>query len=319
MALKPKDIPNFVRLHSYLGLDQIAIGTRPVWWAFEAPLPLVLSALCETATGDFWDVGANTGLYSVLAARHLGGDRVHAFEPVPTIAGLCRDNLKLNSVAVTVHEVALSDRIGAATIYLPDAGHGLIETSASLSPDFKSSAQPSFSVPTTTIDQLRPDFGAMSVLKVDVEGFEAQVLRGAEETIRSDQPIIAVELMNGFDADYFHAFLARHNYDLIALPSNRPAFVTSELRFRLDGWNQLLVPHQHTDSVLEQVRDLYAAEVSAPEDGEAQEVMRQLNLEIAAGGAELEQALDTIRQLQHGARSWHQRARSRLRRHLNRV
>jgi FkbM family methyltransferase len=70
----------------------------------------------------FFDVGANIGLYSLLAANRVGLEgQVHAFEPTPALVGKLKMLLDLNSFQnVTVNEIAVSDQSGTAQFFLAE-------------------------------------------------------------------------------------------------------------------------------------------------------------------------------------------------------
>jgi FkbM family methyltransferase len=125
------------------------------------------------------DVGANLGGYTVLLAHWVGpGGRVHAFEPAPGArAGLCR-HLAMNGVAdrVSVHAEALSAGTGTARFQavgiqgdnrlMPGGTAGGIEIRTTSIDEF------------CAIEGVRPGF-----IKLDVEGAELDVLKGARATI----------------------------------------------------------------------------------------------------------------------------------------
>lgn len=129
------------------------------------------------------DVGANVGGYSLLFARWAGtAGRVYAFEPAPEAYSGLQQHIVMNGLAATVHahQMAVSDTVGEVAFSATGSqgnNHLLMEgeqANASV-----------IHIPCTTIDQfcaaegLQPDF-----IKIDVEGFELAVLRGAERTIR---------------------------------------------------------------------------------------------------------------------------------------
>ncbi len=126
------------------------------------------------------DVGANRGIYTYW--MHTRASRVDAFEPQPSLARYIRQ-ARLSSVRV--HEVALSDRAGNAHLVVPH-DDGL----AHLTP---SGQQPGsgLEVVTRSLDS----FGLLDVgfIKIDVEGHEMAVLRGALETIQRSRPVLFVE------------------------------------------------------------------------------------------------------------------------------
>lgn len=137
--------------------------------------------------GDFLDVGANRGIYAYHALPHFR--TVLAVEAHPALIAPLRAVLVPNG---KVLPVALSDRIGTATLQIPVRGRRDVATRSSLNAD----ANPGFvtrdvEVPTTTIDALGLD--ALSLIKIDVEGHEFAVLNGAVETLRSQKPVCIVE------------------------------------------------------------------------------------------------------------------------------
>ena len=130
------------------------------------------------------DVGANLGAYSLLLGQWVGaGGRVFAFEPAPPMFdGLAR-HIQLNQLDALVHPVAaaVADREATARLLaVGTAGESRLAAAGD-----RADAPVSL-VPTTSIDvfcarhQLAPDF-----IKVDVEGWELAVLRGARRTIES--------------------------------------------------------------------------------------------------------------------------------------
>lgn len=131
--------------------------------------------------GVFWDIGANIGMFTCAAAAARPGVSVHAFEPEPRTAARLRQNAARNNLTnVIAHEVALSDAGGEFQLTVAgDLGSGtnsLVEGHALGAKDRQS---------TVTV-QVRPpvDFAAAhgapppDVVKCDVEGAEAGVLRG---------------------------------------------------------------------------------------------------------------------------------------------
>lgn len=126
---------------------------------------------------QFIDIGANQGLYSVLAAKNPLCRHVYAFEPVPDTAALLRKNLLLNGIAdrVTVVEAAVSGRSGRMTIHLPLNHSG----GATLRRDDGRDDLRAVEIAVTNADGLSalPIAKNLPILiKVDVEGHEATVL-----------------------------------------------------------------------------------------------------------------------------------------------
>lgn len=170
-----------------------------------------------------FDIGANVGAYTVLFAQWVGvAGQVHAFEPAPDAFRGLRRHLELNHLGeiVVVHRVAVSDQIGEASF----VGTGSDGTNHLLSRS--ESEVRVIRVPTTTVDAVCAESGACPrLLKIDVEGAELAVLRGARHTIaRMDRDAgIFVEMhptawrLQGLTADDIRAELATQNLRAVAL------------------------------------------------------------------------------------------------------
>lgn len=129
-----------------------------------------------------YDVGANTGLYTLFAAKACPDGEMIAFEPYPPNLGLLKQDVARNQLQnVRVIDMALSDSVGSIEFSQPDEddvgyGSSSIETNES---------EGTIEVPTTTGDQLIADgeIPAPNVVKIDVEGSEPLVLEGLETAL----------------------------------------------------------------------------------------------------------------------------------------
>lgn len=163
--------------------------------SYEAPLPMLTMAIMARSPGLFLDVGANDGLYSVLAGITSPSTRIVAFEPYPPVLEVFKTNVKANGLSgrVDIRQIALSDSKDSATLYLPDQQHGLLETSCSLEADFKPQHQ-TIEVQKDKLDNIELP-GPISLIKADIEGHELAFLEGARKTIARDRPFIFVEVL----------------------------------------------------------------------------------------------------------------------------
>ena len=136
--------------------------------------------------GDlFVDVGANMGAYSVSAAA--AGARVIAFEPQAEPASRLEASLALNPDAeqLVLHRSALSDKAGQLQMYAVEDGTASGNTSLHAFPD----ATPSEVVQVETLDGiLATEQQLIRALKVDVEGHELSVFKGALATLQRLSP-----------------------------------------------------------------------------------------------------------------------------------
>lgn len=139
------------------------------------------------------DVGANHGLYSVAMAGRVGrAGQVHAIEPYPPSAGHLRA-LARRRRNVTVHEIALSDRSGTATLAVPVFRGRELDALATLVAPAEASIR-GMRVTTETLDHVLQDVHRVDFVKCDVEGHEDEVLSGASRTLRTFAPPVVVEL-----------------------------------------------------------------------------------------------------------------------------
>ena len=139
-----------------------------------------------------FDVGANVGYYAMTAAALMGGSgSVHAFEPTPAVAQRLRQNVDLNGIkTVIINAVAVGEMTGKLGLRLnadDSEGNSLV----AFGDDWAA-----VEVPVTTLDDYTASRGVstVDVLKIDVEGAEVSVLRGARRLLGGDAaPLILIE------------------------------------------------------------------------------------------------------------------------------
>jgi FkbM family methyltransferase len=135
------------------------------------------------------DVGANRGVFTYYLAQL--STHVYAYEPHPTMFWILSRSVRGRNV--TVSPAALSDVSGTDALVVPRRTDGGVSTQrATLRQDLHTEFAGRCEVPTRRLDD--EDVGAPGFIKIDVEGFELSVLRGAEETIRTHKPVLLIEL-----------------------------------------------------------------------------------------------------------------------------
>jgi FkbM family methyltransferase len=148
-----------------------------------------------------YDIGANIGWYSVLAARAVGpSGSVVAFEPSLENALLAQQNAAVNGLEnVTVVPAALTDHDGWMTLITQGSLEGRLELqdgSVGQGGETGSAEVNRMLVPVASLDTWLQLTGqpAPTLVKIDVEGAEASVLRGMRRTLQEARPTIIVEL-----------------------------------------------------------------------------------------------------------------------------
>ncbi len=166
-----------------------------------------------------WDIGANLGLFTFAAANRAGpSGKIIALEPDPWLAGLLNRSCGLSErrmdAPVTLVQKAASDRAGTAIFHIAGRGRASnhLESGGSTQAGGSRGIE---SVATITLDLLLESVAAPSVLKIDVEGFEHQVLRGARSVLTKAQPVIWCEV-NSANQESVTEILHAHDYELFA-------------------------------------------------------------------------------------------------------
>jgi len=137
------------------------------------------------------DAGANVGYFTLLFAKWLRGKGVvHSFEPFPETARRFERNLELNPglrPLVRLHRSALSDFVGKMRMSVPDQGN---QGCNFLSPSGETEVE------VTTLDSFCEGerIERVDLIKIDVEGSEVALLRGAEKFIRRLRPVLVIEV-----------------------------------------------------------------------------------------------------------------------------
>lgn len=194
------------------------------------------------------DVGGNVGTTTLSFAKIAHRGTVHVFEPSPAMLPVLKKNLELSGATnVQVHAIGLSDQPSCGRLRVAIAGNPG-------SAHFQAGAEGDDGFPITVarLDDVLGELPRLDFVKIDVEGLELRVLRGAERLIRRCRPVLLFErneaamqrggtsgdevcaavtalgyhlawLDRGRFRDYASAKAARqHLHNVIAFPNERP-------------------------------------------------------------------------------------------------
>lgn len=174
------------------------------------------------------DVGANIGYYTRLLSDLVGTTgRVTAFEPLPEALRLLHQNVS-GRPNVRVMEAAVSDSASTSRFFVARA-----EDMSSLSP---TAGARNLDVRTITLDSALADVTRLDFVKIDVEGFEYQVLSGALSVLRKHEPIVVFELTQryinayGRDIGDFAQLLRPLDYEVHWLSQARDGHILTPFR-----------------------------------------------------------------------------------------
>jgi FkbM family methyltransferase len=164
----------------------------------------------------FVDIGGNVGLFSILARKKYGCEVV-VFEPSPREVAALRKNAALNGVELNICNVALGQSDGELLLQMEDAGNHTMNRVV----QDASWATNTIRCPVRRLDEmLSPEqLRRVSLVKIDVEGFEMDVLLGLEKAAYELQgAAFVIEItpawleQNGHSAQALYQFMERHGW-----------------------------------------------------------------------------------------------------------
>lgn len=212
--LKSTRFKNHLKLN-YLKNDELIGGEVARTGSYEQfETELLLNKLKK---GDVAvDIGANIGIYALQMACKVGSaGQIFAFEPELTNFQILTKNVQENGLDnVTAFPVALSDKKGISKLFLSwdNLGdHRIYDAGYRRKRIFTE-------VATDKLDNLllkKPDNKRIKVIKIDTQGFEPYVLKGAQEVVKGDQPVIFLEfwpfgyIKSGADKTWMLDFLLK--------------------------------------------------------------------------------------------------------------
>lgn len=153
--------------------------------------------LAAERSAVIFDIGANTGLFSISCSGYNPHARIFSFEPVEQIADRFDKNISINHLSnIEVIRKLVSDKVQEdMTLFVPNSE---ISYSASTFKDFH---DPETITPTkveaTTIDDFKRERSLPKIdfIKVDVEWHEFEVLLGAMDVLKNDSPLLIIEIL----------------------------------------------------------------------------------------------------------------------------
>jgi len=191
--------------------DFKAIRSILTWSRFSVTSYQMISGLVKQgiAPKTVIDVGANVGQFSIASA-HLFGEldrvQIHSFEPLPDCLPKLQQNLsKLKNIKI--YPIALGDRTGEVRFNINSHRHSssILALAPAHHQAFPDALETdSIDVPLSTLDLVFADIqlDSPTLLKIDVQGYEANVLRGAAQTLkRIDMVILEASFKQMYDGE----------------------------------------------------------------------------------------------------------------------
>lgn len=251
-----------------LKLEHAGVNAGEVDW--EAVLRINYCALPDDGAKIF-DVGGNLGAHAVCFVEDVKASGLAIFEPLPDMFAILKDRFQCNT-KVQLYNLALSDQVGNAKFQWKrnaPAESGLQAKSIYSDGDVSNLVE--LDVEVRTVDGLRLDIGFdPDFIKIDIEGAEIHMLRGAEQTVSSARPLISVEYgfvgyeAFGHTADALVVWAEKNNYAIADLFGNvfEPGeFLSCVNRFY---WDYMLLPRERVADLDERLRIIQRLTLPVP-------------------------------------------------------
>lgn len=178
----------------------------------------------EKASLDIWiklsknanvvfDVGANTGVYSLIAKTMNQNAAVYALEPVKRVFEKLITNNQLNNFNINCIPIAASNYKGTANIYDTDSDHTYsVTVNKNLNTEKKETRI--IEIQTTTLDDIieQEKISKIDLIKIDVETHEPEVLEGYKKYLLTHKPSILIEILSDEIGEKVQEIVAPLNY-----------------------------------------------------------------------------------------------------------
>ena len=180
--------------------DLLLYGTREAQPAkiFERELRRIGATESEVVC---FDVGANIGYYTIIQARTLDNGEVHAIEPVGQNVALLSKNVRLNGYAdsVVVEQCAIGAESGTGRLHL--SSHSNLHHMDLDSGRTDGQSEDAIDVTVRSLDEYAErqgiDFGNVNAVRMDLEGYETEVIRGMSSILEAPGPtLLYIEVHN---------------------------------------------------------------------------------------------------------------------------
>ena len=201
--------------------------------------------ICDGADGIILDIGANSGVYALVAARLAPAARVIAFEPIARVAAQLRRNVALNDLPVVVEQQAVSNQAGSIAMFDIPAAFNYSASIEGQGPDARQ-----IEVPVCTIDGYLADDepARLTALKIDIERHEPKAIAGMLQSLRKDRPAILIEILDEDIGAAVDEQLRKLNYRKFHIVEGKGLVPTEKLApLSDDDWNHLLCTQEQFD------------------------------------------------------------------------
>ncbi|PKD21131.1 hypothetical protein APR41_12000 [Salegentibacter salinarum] len=248
---------NHFKMYNYGGMIEHETFWEGPFETFENDLGWIWIELCQFSE-VILDIGANTGIYSLVAKSIKPEICVYAFEPSIHTFKRLKSNNKINNFDIKCEQIAVSNFTGKQTFFdLPYPNDN-----ASLSPDKMKNWQGykgkimEYEVETTTIKDYinKNKLEGIDLIKIDIEMHEPEALMGLGEYLNKFKPVLIIEVLSKEIAQRLNELINFEDFHIFHLKKNRQAekldrFIVTELDLKRWEWNYIIFHKDQTEKI----------------------------------------------------------------------
>lgn len=212
--------------------------------------------------GDqFIDMGANSGLFTIYAARRVGNEgQIFAFEPTDTTYKKLCENIKLNKFSnrVTAYQLAISSKNEVLEFYSLSEGFNAWNSLAKPIVDKKYKILNVKAIQIDKMDEIEVDFNKSSLVKIDIEGWELKAINGGVNCLKNENsPVLMIEFADeharntGGSCRELYTFLESLNYKLFKYDKFKNELIHAP---NLDYYYENIIATKNIDFVNERLK-----------------------------------------------------------------
>ncbi|CAG5068641.1 hypothetical protein DYBT9623_01373 [Dyadobacter sp. CECT 9623] len=193
--------------------------------------------------GIILDIGANIGITAAPLAKHHPGAQIHAFEPISeNFSALQRvvNYLKLNNVKL--FNIALGSEDGNLKMIMPVRGNSRMQGLSKAYEEGAGEKGVIYDVPLKKLDHIYPFETNITAIKIDVENFELEVLRGSVEVLKRNKPTIYAELWENDNRTKVFELLKNIGYNSFTFDLQSETLQPVTIREGLPAGNFFFIP-----------------------------------------------------------------------------
>ncbi len=208
----------------------------------------------ETHTGWIWqqlcpisnnvlDIGANTGIYSLVAKSLNPNATIVAFEPTVRTFKKLKANVELNEWDIKVEQLAVSNKNEKQTLYdTPEENQTSASLSAKKLKDFElyTGGIVEYDVESTRLDDYLKQHGINEVdlIKLDIEMHEGEAIEGLGELLYSLRPVVVIEVLSDEVANKLNSMI-NSDFEIFHLEGHQKVKRVEEFKVVMGKWNYL--------------------------------------------------------------------------------